>query len=194
MHGGGTAQFASVPLNLCPKLMEAKANYVITGTWSEKAAKEAEKYIKVNRVYPKPEKFTRIPDRSTWNVSGQLLTWLSGSTFQSCSQIDEEAQYLFYTENETIHGMEYQYTVEPVNERMPVVIDMTSNFCTRPVNVSNYGVIIAGTQKNVGISGLAIVIVREDLIGNPMTICPSVLDYKVLNAARSLYNTPPTFA
>lgn len=113
--------------------------------------------------------------------------------FSGSAQVDPEAKYLFYTENETIHGVEYQYTVKPFSDSMPVVIDMTSNFCTRPIDVPNYGVIIAGTQKNVGIAGLAVVIVREDLIGNPMSICPSVLDYKILNNNKSLYNTPPCY-
>lgn len=194
MHGGGTAQFASVPLNLCPKLKEASANYVITGSWSEKAAKEAEKYISVNRVCGKPTKFTNIPDRSAWNVSVVMAVYFISNSFGSLNQVDPEAKYLFYTDNETIHGVEYQYTVKPFSDSMPVVVDMTSNFCTRPVDVANYGVIIAGTQKNVGISGLAVVIVREDLIGSAMSVCPSVLDYKVLNANRSLYNTPPTYA
>lgn len=101
---------------------------------------------------------------------------------------------MFYTDNETIHGVEYPFPVKPVSEKMPVVFDMTSNFLTRPVDVSNYGAIIAGTQKNAGVAGLAIVIVRDDLIGHPQTICPSILDYKVLLANKSLYNTPPTYS
>ncbi|XP_017486328.1 PREDICTED: phosphoserine aminotransferase-like [Rhagoletis zephyria] len=173
LHGGGTGQFASIPLNLTAP--GEKANYVITGAWSEKAAKEAEKYIKVNRVNPKPAKFVSIPDRATWNV-------------------DPEGKYLFYTDNETIHGVEYPAPVAPFSENMPVVFDMTSNFLTRPVDVTNYGAIIAGTQKNAGVAGLAIVIVRDDLIGRPQTICPSILDYKVLLANQSLYNTPPTYS
>lgn len=108
-------------------------------------------------------------------------------------KIDPAGKYLFYTDNETIHGIEYQVPVTPV-PGMPLVFDMTSNFLTRPVNVSNYGAIIAGTQKNAGVAGLAIIIVRDDLIGKPQTICPSILDYKVLNANRSLYNTPATYS
>ena len=101
---------------------------------------------------------------------------------------------MFYTDNETIHGIEFQYAVKPVYGSMPIVFDMTSNFLTRPVNVADYGAIIAGTQKNAGVAGLAVVIVREDLIGSPQTICPSILDFKVLNANKSLYNTPPTYS
>ncbi|KAI2810993.1 hypothetical protein RDWZM_002177 [Blomia tropicalis] len=171
-HGGGTGQFASIPLNLAQA--GDVVNYAITGTWSEKAAKEAEKYLKVNRVTTKPEKFITIQPQSTWNI-------------------DPAGKYLFYTDNETIHGIEYQVPVTPV-PGMPLVFDMTSNFLTRPVNVSNYGAIIAGTQKNAGVAGLAIIIVRDDLIGKPQTICPSILDYKVLNANRSLYNTPATYS
>lgn len=109
-------------------------------------------------------------------------------------QVDPEGKYLFYTDNETIHGVEYPTPVKPVSESMPVVFDMTSNFLTRPVDVTNYGAIIAGTQKNAGVAGLAVVIVRDDLIGSPQTICPSILDYKVLKANQSLYNTPPTYS
>ncbi|KAH7640533.1 phosphoserine aminotransferase-like protein [Dermatophagoides farinae] len=145
VHGGGTAQFASIPLNLCPEYKGCKVNYAITGTWSEKAAKEAEKYCHVCRVTPKLDKFTSIPDVDTW-------------------KIDPDGKYLFYTDNETIAGVEYQYQVKPFSDTMPVAIDMTSNFLSRPIDVSNYGVIIAGTQKNAGIAGLAIVIVRDDLL------------------------------
>lgn len=109
-------------------------------------------------------------------------------------QVDPEGKYLFYTDNETIHGVEYPTAVKPVSESMPVVFDMTSNFLTRPVDVTNYGAIIAGTQKNAGVAGLAVVIVRDDLIGSPQTICPSILDYKVLKANQSLYNTPPAYS
>ena len=174
MHGGGTAQFAAIPLNLCKE--GDKVNYMITGSWSEKAAKEAEKFgLNVNRVTPKRSEFTDIPDFSTWNI-------------------DSEGKYLFYTDNETIHGIEYPEEVKKFNPNMPIVCDMTSNFLTRPVDVSNYGVIVAGTQKNAGIAGLGVAIVREDLIGNPMKICPTVFDYKVMVANKSLYNTVPTYA
>ncbi|OTF70104.1 phosphoserine aminotransferase-like protein [Euroglyphus maynei] len=174
LHGGGTAQFASIPMNLCSELKKYKVNYAVTGTWSEKAAKEAEKYCHVNRVTPKLDKFTTIPDVSTW-------------------KIDPDGKYLFYTDNETIAGVEYQFKVTPFMDTMPVAIDMTSNFVSRPVDVSNYGIIIAGTQKNAGIAGLAIVIVRDDLIGKPMSICPTILDYTILNKMKSLYNTPPCY-
>lgn len=108
-------------------------------------------------------------------------------------QVDPDGKYLFYTDNETIGGVEYQYEVKPTHKSMPLAIDLTSNFLTRPINVSNYGVLIAGTQKNCGIAGLAIVIVREDLIGHPMTVCPSILDYTMLNKMKSIYNTPPCY-
>jgi phosphoserine aminotransferase len=176
MHGGGTGQFASIPLNLCEKLKADGeiADYVVTGSWSDKAAKEADKYVKVNRVLPKTNQYNEIPDISQW-------------------KLDPNAKYLFYTDNETIHGIEYPHIPASLPD-IPVAVDMTSNFLTRPIDVDKFGVIVAGTQKNVGIAGLAIAIVRQDLIGKAMKICPSILDWKVMDDNKSLYNTPPTFA
>lgn len=110
------------------------------------------------------------------------------------NQVDPNAKYLYYTDNETIHGIEFGYEVASKHANVPIVADMTSNFLTRPVNVANFGAIIAGTQKNAGISGLAIVIVREDLVGKAMSVCPSILDFGVLAKNKSLYNTPPTYS
>jgi len=171
MQGGGTGQFAAVPLNLCPKLKEQKADYLITGTWSQKAAKEAAQYVQVNEVVPKASKFESIPDKSTWKTS-------------------PDATYFHYCDNETIHGVEFPQVPDV---KVPIVCDMSSNILTRPVDVSKFAVIYAGAQKNLGPAGVTIVIIREDLLGNASTMCPSVLNYKTCADNESLYNTPPTF-
>ncbi|KAH0566560.1 probable phosphoserine aminotransferase [Cotesia glomerata] len=170
MQGGGTGLFAAVPLNLMGKT--GTADYVVTGSWSSKAAKEAEKYGKVNIVHPKMSKYTGIPDVSTW-------------------KLDPNASYLYYCANETIHGVEFDFV--PETNGVPIVADMSSNILTRKFDVSKFGVIYAGAQKNFGPSGVTVVIVREDLLGNPMTVCPSVLDFTVVAQNNSIYNTPPTF-
>ncbi|XP_008555170.1 probable phosphoserine aminotransferase [Microplitis demolitor] len=170
MQGGGTGLFAAVPLNLMSKT--GTADYIVTGSWSSKAAKEAEKYGKVNIVHKKMSKYTGIPDASTWNL-------------------DPNASYLYYCSNETIHGVEFDFV--PETNGVPVVADMSSNILTRKFDVSKFGVIYAGAQKNFGPSGVTVVIVREDLLGNPMTVCPSVLDFTVAAQNNSIYNTPPTF-
>lgn len=173
LQGGGTGQFSAVPLNLCPKLKEQKADYIVTGTWSAKAAKEAEAFVQVNRVLPKVDKHTSIPAQSEWKRSS-------------------DASYLYYCDNETIHGVEFNFV--PDSGSVPLVCDMSSNILTKPVDVSKYGLIFAGAQKNLGMAGVTVVIVREDLIGQPAGCCPSVLSYKINAENKSLYNTPPTYA
>ncbi|XP_029825410.3 phosphoserine aminotransferase [Ixodes scapularis] len=173
LQGGGTGQFSAVPLNLCPKLKEQKADYVVTGTWSAKAAKEAEAFIQVNKVLPKVDKHTCIPPQSEWKLSS-------------------DASYLYYCDNETIHGVEFNFV--PDSGSVPLVCDMSSNILTKPVDVSKYGLIFAGAQKNLGMAGVTVVIVREDLVGQPAGCCPSVLSYKINAENKSLYNTPPTYA
>ena len=172
LGGGGTGQFSSIPLNLCPGLGVHTVDYVLTGSWSEKGADEAAKYCQVNLVTEKKKTYTSVPGVDSWKTS-------------------TNASYLYYCDNETIHGVEFPTTPEsPKN--VPLVCDMTSSFLTKPIDVSKYGAIIAGTQKNVGIAGLAIVIVKRSLI-NPMSICPTVLNYKVMDKNKSLYNTPPCY-
>lgn len=173
MQGGGTGQFSAIPLNLCPRGKEQKADYVVTGTWSAKAAKEAEAHIQVNRVLPKVDKHVGIPPQSEWKCS-------------------PDAAYLYYCDNETIHGVEFSFV--PESGSVPLVCDMSSNILTRPVDVSKYGVIFAGAQKNLGMAGVTVVIIREDLITPPSAHCPSVLSYKINAENKSLYNTPPTYA
>ena len=173
MQGGGTGQFAAVPLNLLPE--GGTADYLVTGTWSEKAAKEAKKFGSVNVI--KPEKFTSIPDEASWNRN-------------------ENACYIYYCDNETVHGVEFGFvpSSEGKYAHIPVVADMSSNFGTRPVDISKYGMVFAAVQKNLGPAGCTIVIIREDLIGKQRSICPSIFDYQQMEKANSLLNTPVTFS
>uniref|UniRef100_A0A3P8Y969 Phosphoserine aminotransferase n=1 Tax=Esox lucius TaxID=8010 RepID=A0A3P8Y969_ESOLU len=173
LQGGGSAQFSAVPLNLIGLKQDRCADYLVTGTWSSKAAKEAEKYGKVNVVHPKLERYTKIPDSSSWSLTAG-------------------ASYVYYCCNETVHGVEYNFT--PDTHGSVLVSDMSSNFLSRPVDVSKFGLIFAGAQKNVGCAGVTVVIVREDLIGYALKDCPIVLDYKVQADNNSLYNTPPCFS
>ncbi|CAL1295174.1 unnamed protein product [Larinioides sclopetarius] len=172
LQGGGTGQFSAIPLNLCSSSDDV-VDYVITGTWSSKAALEAEKYCKVNRVLPKTNVYTGIPNQSEWKLSNN-------------------AKYVYYCSNETIHGIEFDFV--PETNGVPIVCDMSSNALTRPIDVTKFGVIFAGSHKNAGIPSVTIVIVREDLLGKGMPICPAVFDYKINAANKSLYNTPPTFS
>ncbi|GFQ81665.1 phosphoserine aminotransferase [Trichonephila clavata] len=172
LQGGGTGQFACVPLNLISSPDDV-ADYVVTGVWSSKAAQEAEKYCRVNRVLPKTSVYTGIPDKSEWKLSNN-------------------AKYVYYCSNETVNGIEFDFI--PETNGVPLVCDMSSNVLTRPIDISKFGVIFAGAQKNAGIPGITFVIVREDLIGKGLSVCPAVFDYKINAANQSLYNTPPTFS
>ncbi|XP_066195180.1 phosphoserine aminotransferase isoform X2 [Sylvia atricapilla] len=172
LQGGGSAQFSAVPLNLIGLKEGRQADYVVTGGWSAKAAKEAEKYAKVNIVHPKLGAYTSIPDPSTWNLN-------------------PDASYVYYCANETVHGVEFDFV--PDVKGAVLVCDMSSNFLSKPVDVSKFGVIFAGAQKNVGCAGVTVVIVRNDLLGFALKECPVVLDYKTQAANSSLYNTPPCY-
>ncbi len=171
MQGGGNQQFAAVPLNL---MKNGVADYIVTGQWAKKAAKEAEKYGKVNIVASSADKtFSYIPD---------------------CSDlpIDENADYVYICENNTIYGTKY-HTL-PNTKGKPLVADVSSCFLSEKHDVSKYGILWGGVQKNVGPAGCAIVIIREDLIRediNPMT--PVIMNYKVTADNASLYNTPPCY-
>lgn len=172
MQGGATAQFALVPLNLLRG--KAGADYVVTGDWGKKAAKECARYGKVNvAASDEANKFTGIPERETW-------------------KLDPNAAYVHITPNETIHGVEFQYVPETGN--VPLVADMSSNILSRPLDVTKYGLIYGGAQKNIGPAGLTIVIVREDLIGQASAGTPSVFDYKNVADNESMLNTPACFA
>lgn len=169
MQGGGVGMFAAVPLNM---MTTGTADYIVTGTWSAKAAKEAAKYGKVNLVLPKTAQYTEIPDPSTWNL-------------------DPSASYVYYCANETIHGIEFGYI--PETNGVPLVADMSSNILTRSLDISKFAVIFAGAQKNVGTAGVTLAIVRDDVLGHTMKICPSILDFNVMAADNSIHNTPPVF-
>ena len=172
LQGGATAQFAMVPLNL---LAEGDAaDYVHTGYWSGKAIKEARRLASVHiAASSETDNFMTLPEAGDWQVS-------------------DAAKYVYYTSNETIGGVEFRSV--PETGGVPLVCDMTSNFLTRRVDVSRYAVIFAGAQKNFGPSGIAAVIVREDLIGRARPGIPSLYDYAVHAEANSMPNTPPTFS
>ena len=171
MQGGATSQFAMVPMNLLRG--RPGADYVNTGIWSKKAIKEAGRYGKVNVVASSEDQsFTTIPAFDSW-------------------QCDPEAAYLHYTPNETIGGLEFHST--PETGEVPLVADMSSTILSRPLDVSRFGLIYAGAQKNIGPAGLTIVIVRDDLIGQTLPGTPTMFDYKVHADSDSMNNTPPTF-
>lgn len=172
LQGGATAQFSAVPLNLLRGRKEA--DYVLTGEWSRKAHAEAGKYGQANvAASSKDTGYDRVPPPADW-------------------QLSPDAAYVHICTNETIGGVEYHWT--PDSGDVPLVADMSSHILSRPVDVSRYGVIYAGAQKNIGPAGLAIVVIREDLLGGAMPATPSVLDYSQQAAAESMLNTPPTFS
>jgi len=172
LQGGASLQFAMVPMNLLRG--RKSADYLNTGEWSKKAIKEAQKFCTVNVVASSEDRnFSYAPPQETW-------------------KLNPDAAYVHYTPNETIGGVEIFWT--PDTGEVPLVADMSSNILSRPIDVSRYGLIYAGAQKNIGPAGLAIVIVREDLIGAPLAGTPTMLDYKVHADNGSMYNTPPTFA
>ncbi|XP_017477951.1 PREDICTED: probable phosphoserine aminotransferase [Rhagoletis zephyria] len=171
LQGGGTGQFAAVCFNLMGRT--GVADYVVTGSWSAKAAKEAEQYGKVNLVVPKVQKYTTVPSQDTW-------------------KLDPNASYVYYCDNETVDGVEFDF-VPALTNGVPLVCDMSSNFLSRPIDVKKFGLIFAGAQKNVGPAGVTIVIVREDLIGHHMKVTPSILNFEQMARNDSLLNTPPTF-
>ena len=171
LQGGATAQFAMVPMNLLRG--KASADYLHTGEWSKKAIKEAKKFGQVNIVASSEDKnFSYAPAFSTW-------------------KLDPNAAYVHITSNETIGGVEIFDTPDTGN--VPLVADMSSNILSRPIDVSKYGLIYAGAQKNIGPAGVTVVIVREDLLGQTVPGTPTVFDYKVQAEAESMYNTPPTY-
>ena len=172
LQGGATAQFAAIPLNLTAA--DATVDYVNTGAWSKKAISEAKRYCKVNVAADEAASaYNTVP------APGSL-------------KLSAGAAYVHYTPNETIGGVEFGYV--PQVGAVPLVADFSSTFLSRPIDVSRFGLIYAGAQKNVGPAGLCIVIVREDLIGKARAGTPQVLDYKAMADDGSMLNTPPTFA
>ncbi|KAK9831285.1 hypothetical protein WJX74_010434 [Apatococcus lobatus] len=168
LQGGATAQFSAVPLNLTSE--GDTVDQLVTGSWSKKAAQEAEKYgLKVNVVCKGDNK--SVPSRDSWKLSSH-------------------ARYVHYCDNETIQGVEFK-TAPDVGDAL-LVADMSSNFCSKKVDVSKFGLIYAGAQKNIGPAGVVVVIVREDLMGKARQICPVTMDYETMKD--SLYNTPPCWS
>jgi phosphoserine aminotransferase len=172
LQGGATAQFAAVPMNLLRG--KGEADFVLTGEWSRKAFAEAKKYCRPNVAATAEDRnFTYVPKRESWKLS-------------------PGAAYVHVCTNETIGGVEYHWT--PDTGDVPLVSDMSSHILSRPVDLSRYGLVFAGAQKNIGPAGLVIVIVREDLIGHAQPDTPNILDFKLQADADSMLNTPPTFA
>lgn len=172
LQGGASTQFSAIPLNLTSP--DDTADFVVTGSWGDKAFKEAKKYVKANLAATgKPGKYTDIPPQSEWGLT-------------------PGAKYVHICSNETIQGVEFKEYPD-VGDAL-LVADMSSNFCSKPVDVSKFGLIYAGAQKNIGPAGVAIVIVRKDLLGKAQSITPVMLDYAIHAENESLYNTPPCFS
>ncbi len=172
LQGGASTQFAAIPMNLLRG--GTSADYLNTGSWSKKAIAEARRYGEVKVVVSTEEgRFTRAPRQDELALSA-------------------DAAYVHYTPNETIEGVEFSYIPETAGK--PLVADMSSTILSRPIDVSRFGLIYAGAQKNIGPAGLTIVIVRDDLLGQTLPGTPTMLDYKVQADNDSMYNTPPTYA
>src|ERR1700682_2602208 len=171
VQGGASAQFSLVPLNLAAP--QSTVDYVNTGHWSRKAIAEAGRYCKVHVAGDAGGNYTRAPPQSELRFSAG-------------------AAYAHYTPNETISGVEFGYV--PETHGVPLIADMSSSILSQPIDVSKIALIYAGAQKNIGPSGLVVVIVRDDLIGRARTETPLVFDYQAIADNHSMLNTPPTFA
>lgn len=172
LQGGASTQFAMIPLNLMNK--NKKADYVVTGQWAKKAAQEAARYGKVNIVASSEQsKFNHIPELKKENF-------------------DVEADYFYITVNNTVFGT--RYTQLPDTGNVTLVGDMSSSILSEQIDITKFGVLYAGAQKNIGPAGLTIVIIREDLIGNAMDFTPTMLKYDIHAENDSMYNTPPTYS
>ena len=173
LQGGASTQFAMVPMNLLRG--KNNADYINTGQWSQKAIKEAKKYCTVNvAASSEASNFSYAPAQDEW-------------------RLDPNAAYVHYTSNETIGGVEFNW-VPNLTSDIPLVVDMSSNILSRTIDVKQFGLIYAGAQKNIGPAGLAIVIVREDLLGTTIAGTPTIFDYKQQADNQSMVNTPPTYA
>lgn len=173
LQGGATLQFGMIPLNLLRG--KKSADYIVTGAWSEKSVLDAERLCQVNiAASTAADHYTRAPQQDELKLS-------------------KDAAYLHVCTNETIHGVEFFYTPEAASPDIPVVSDMSSHILSRPMDVSKYGLIYAGAQKNIGPVGLTIVIVRDDLIGHAPANIPTMLDYRIHAEHDSMHNTPPSF-
>ena len=172
LQGGASQQFAEIPLNLLPE--EGVADYIDTGIWSKKSIEEASRYGRINvAASAKPYDYFAIPGQNEW-------------------QLSKDAAYLHYASNETIGGLQFDWVPEVGD--VPLVADMSSDILSRPIDVSKFGLIYAGAQKNIGPSGLVVTIIREDLLGRARSVCPTMLNYKIAADNGSMYNTPATFS
>jgi phosphoserine aminotransferase len=172
MQGGAIGENAIVPMNLIGA--SGRADYVLTGDWSKKSYKEAKTYGKVNvAATGEGTRFSAIPKQSEW-------------------KLDPGAAYVHICSNETIGGVQFHWT--PDTGKVPLVADMSSDILSRRIDVSKYGLIYAGAQKNMGPSGLTVVVVRDDLLGHALPITPSAFNYQLQADHDSMYNTPPTYA
>jgi phosphoserine aminotransferase len=173
LAGGATTQFAMVPLNLLAT--NPKADYIDTGIWSKKAIAEAKRYgdVHIAAQLNEDDLPLRIPAPSLWSLR-------------------EDAAYVHYTPNETIGGIEFHWL--PQTGNVPLVADMSSSILSRPIDVSAYGIIYAGAQKNMGQAGITLVIIREDLVKEPLSHTPTLYKYSVQTENKSFYNTPPTYS
>ncbi len=172
LQGGASSQFAMIPLNLLGN--KSSADYLNTGMWSKKAIAEAKRYCTVNiAADTSGDGFTTVPTQESLNLN-------------------PDAAYVHYTPNETIGGVEFDYI--PETGDVPLVADMSSTILSRPLDVSKFGMIYAGAQKNIGPAGLTIVIIREDLLGNAAENTPAMFNYETHASNDSMYNTPPTYS
>ena len=176
MQGGAIAENAIIPMNLMGN--KRVADYVVTGSWSQKSQKEARKYAEVNiAASSEASAFTTVPGMDEWRIS-------------------PDPAYVFTCTNETIGGVEYPFEPDLTKlgrGEIPVVADMSSHILSRAIDVSKYGLIFGGAQKNIGPAGLTIVIVRDDLLGRAMPHCPTAFDFRTVADNGSMYNTPPTY-
>jgi phosphoserine aminotransferase len=170
LQGGASGQFAAIPMNITKS--GDKADYAITGSWSKKSASEAKKYLEVN-IAVKTDAHTHVPNFEDWEFS-------------------KNAKYVHITPNETIHGV--TYSKYPDTGEIPLVADFSSMILSQPIDVSKFGVIYAGAQKNIGPAGIAVVIVREDLLGQARDDTPSVWHWANKAESGSMVNTPPTYS
>jgi phosphoserine aminotransferase len=172
LQGGATLMFAGIPLNMLGEA-GAEADYIVTGQWSEKAAKECDKYGKGNVVAnTKPTKHTHIPPPSEW-----------------MPKLSSKAKFFHYCMNETVNGVEFKYIPDVKN----LVADMSSNFMSTPIHCEKHDYIYAGIQKNLGPAGQVVGIIKEDLLGKALPVCPTYMDWKICADADSMYNTPASY-
>ncbi len=173
LQGGASSQFSMIPMNLLGE-QGAPADYLNTGSWSKKAIAEAARFAEVNVVASAEQSnFSTIPAFDSWNLN-------------------DNAKYFHYTPNETIGGVEFHWV--PEIKQVPMVVDMSSTILSRPLDVSKFGLIYAGAQKNLGPAGLTLVIIRDDLVSEPIAGTPAMFSYQTHVDGGSMYNTPPTYS